>query len=286
MPQPATSAETTEASGQAPAMGARQPEATPPAGTVVSDVAKAKGDPQLVVYDESGNLLGIVDPGDLTPVANAGAAEPDGDGGVQAPDDAPAAAAPPTDLTPAPPAEVGTPAEDVTDDTAAMTKTTPETTLGESTSDGLLKAALQDFGAQQAQVLKAALQELDQRREAQIDELTKDTGERISALTKQVEQYAERNSALQETVAKQAAQITALENAPATREVVRNGQLPPDHLLRGQQYGAAASAIDIAKAQQRRAALYAASTAAEQNQIAREMNADAITALQAIHAGQ
>ena len=281
MPDPTTSAETTDASGQQPAMGAAQPAPQPPAGTVVSDVAKAKGDPQLVVYDESGKLLGIVDPGDLTPVANSTAAEPDDDGGVETPDeqpaDTPAADTPPTDLTPAPPAEVGTPADAVTDDDAAMSKNTDETSdVSKSTIEGLLKAALQDFGATQARVLKAALDERDRARGEQIEELAKSTTETIVELRKE-------KAAQDELIAKQAEQITALENAPAVREVVRNGALPPEHLLRGQQHGAVA--VDVAKAQERRAALYASHDAREQKAIADGMQADAIAAYQAMRAG-
>lgn len=280
MPTPEPSSETTDASGQSPAMGAQQPPAAASAGVPVTDVAKAKGDPQLVVYDESGKLLGIVDPGDLTPVANSTAAPADADGAVEpaaAPAATPAADAPPTDLTPAPPAEVGTPADAVPDD-EAMTKNTDTTSdVSKSTIEGLLKAALQDFGATQAQVLKAALDERDRARGEQIEELAKSTTETIDELRKA---KAEQD----ELIAKQAEQITALENAPAVREVVRNGAQPPQHLLRGQDHGA--PAVDVAKAAEQRRALYTAPTAAEQNRIAGEMNAQAIAALQAVHAGR
>jgi hypothetical protein len=48
------------------------------------------------VYDEDGNLVGIVDPADITPLA---VAEP--------------SIGNPADMTPAPPADAGTPADDV-----------------------------------------------------------------------------------------------------------------------------------------------------------------------------
>lgn len=39
--------------------------------TYVDDVAKAKGEPQVLVYDANGNVIGSVDPGDLTTFANS-----------------------------------------------------------------------------------------------------------------------------------------------------------------------------------------------------------------------
>lgn len=39
--------------------------------SVVADVAKAKGEPQVLVYDANGNVIGSVDPGDLTTFANS-----------------------------------------------------------------------------------------------------------------------------------------------------------------------------------------------------------------------
>lgn len=51
---------------------AEQPETAdaPTTDAAETPVEKAKGDPQLVVYDQKGKLLGIVAPADLTPVAN------------------------------------------------------------------------------------------------------------------------------------------------------------------------------------------------------------------------
>ncbi len=282
MPEPTASADTTADSGQQPAMGTQEPEPKPLAGAAVTEMAKAKGDPQLVVYDESGKLLGIVDPGDLTPVANSTAAPADEDGAVEPPaasepGGTTAADAPPTDLTPAPPAEVGTPADAVpAADDDGITKNTSQA-LSKSTFEGLLKAALQDQSAEQAKVLKAALDERDRARGVEIEDLKKNTADTIDALRAA---KAEQDG----LIAKQAAQIEALENAPAVREVVRNGALPPEHLLRGQQNGA--PVVDMAKAAEQRRALYTAPTAAEQNRIAGEMNAQAIAALQAVHSGR
>lgn len=68
--------------------GTEQPPTDPDADTQGADgVEKAKGDPQLVVYDQKGKLLGIVDPGDLTPVAN-GDSDSGGEQGADAPADA------------------------------------------------------------------------------------------------------------------------------------------------------------------------------------------------------
>lgn len=279
MPQPTTSAETTEASGQQPAMGAQQSEPKPVAGAPVTDMAKAKGDPQVAVYDENGNLVGTVDPSDITMLAAAQAPAP-AEKEPAAQDATPPAPAdaPPTDLTPAPPAAVGTPADAVpAADDDGVTKNTSEA-LSKSTFEGLLKAALQDWSAAQAEVLKAALDGRDRARGVEIEDLKKSTAETVESLR---QAKAEQD----ELIAKQAAQIEALENAPAVREVVRNGAVPPAHLLRGQDHGAPA-AVDVAKAQEQRRALYTAPTAAEQNRIAGEMNAQAIAALQAVHSGR
>ncbi|HEY3718377.1 MAG TPA: hypothetical protein VGL39_27960 [Jatrophihabitantaceae bacterium] len=124
-----------------------------------TEVEKAKGDPQVAVYDANGNLVGVADPSSITPLSDAKAP------GADAADD----------LEPAPAAEVGTPAdapeaapaapapvaaaapaaddEDVTKTEATTTDTDPADLLKSIAAD-LVKAALDDYSAKQADVVK------------------------------------------------------------------------------------------------------------------------------------
>ena len=72
--------------------------------TEPADVEKAKGDPQLAVFDEAGKLVGTIDPKDLNPIA-----KPSADGAAGA-EEAPAEPATEAELQPEPAAEAGTPA--------------------------------------------------------------------------------------------------------------------------------------------------------------------------------
>lgn len=206
-------------------------------------VEKAKGDPQVAVYDAKGNLVGTIDPKDLSPIASAtapegGDADPSGDAAAAAEpvaddelDPAPAAdAGTPADATPAPaapapaadaPAAEPAPAAPAAEDDTTVTKTTEDVLKG--IIDAQVRAALQDAEAEHAKVVKALEDRLD---------------------------YLE---------------------APAPSRVVTNGAVPPAHLLRGQDHGSA-PAVDVAKADDARARLAAAPTVAEREAIQKSMN--------------
>lgn len=219
-------------------------------------VGKADGEgksPMVAVYDAKGKLVGIVDPTEITPISGADA----GDDKPEAPEAAPAA----DDLAPAPAAEVGTPADEELAKEAAPADTTPAdgddvAKATDTDSDDVLKSS--DI----RELVKGLLDEHSATHTAQ---LTK-TGEAIVELAGIVETLK--------------GQVKALEEQPAEPRVFANGATPPAHLLRGQDHGA--PAVDMAKAREMKKALYNGS-AAEQNQIAKEMQQGAIAALQAIH---
>lgn len=245
MPEPTKSADVTAASGQAPAMGAAQAEPKPVAGAVVTDVAKADGEktPMVVVYDQKGHLIGIVDPADVTPVANS-EADPedmpgpdDGENGQQAEPDQ-------GDLTPAPAAEAGTPADAEPDD---VTKTT-DVDLLKSLAAEQAEAALEAFKTAQEQAVAKQAADHD-------------------ALVKQIEELT--------------ALVKALEEQPAAPKVFTNGATPPRD-VRGMDRVPAATSVDVAKAMEMRTAFRSADPA-EQNRIAMQMQEAAIGQLAAIH---
>ncbi|MFD0032527.1 hypothetical protein ACFVJK_30520 [Streptomyces sp. NPDC127172] len=226
--------------------------------TPAEPVGKAEGEgkaPMVAVYDAKGKLVGIVDPTEITPIsgADAGEEKPEAPAEEPAPEEAAA------DLAPAPAAEVGTPADElakeadtVDDDAAAgdVTKTTPTTD-----SDDILKSSITDL-------VKSML---DDHSATQTAELTK-TGEAVLELAELVETLK--------------GQVKALEEQPAEPRVFANGAIPPAHLLRGQDNGAAP--VDMAKARELKKAMYSGN-ATQQNEAAVEMQTAAIGALQAIH---
>ncbi|WP_020684212.1 hypothetical protein [Streptomyces prunicolor] len=217
---------------------------------VDAPVTKADKIPQVAVYDQGGNLVGIVDPGDIVMIAQA---EPDTEP-EPAPED-PAAPAETPDLVPAPPAEAGTPADAVPDDVNKST----EITTGVPTPDDELKsiakeaatAVLADYSATQEEaVAKQA------------------TG--LAELAKEVESLKEL--------------VKALEEQPAVPKVFTNGAVPPKSQLRGQDRGAG-TAVDTAAAVEMKKGLYAAPDATAQKLIADDMQGRAIARLQEIHSG-
>lgn len=243
MPTPTLSEDTTADSGQEPAMGAKEPE----------PVGKADGEktPMVVVYDQKGRLIGIVDPTDVTPVANSEADTDDMDDADSTGDDTADAAPQTTDLTPEPPAEAGTPADAVTDD-EAVTKRTTDTTSEEvlkSIAADTVAAALADHGATQEQVI-----------------------------AKQADALAQ----LADIVETLKAQVVALEEQPAEPRVFTNGAVPPRD-MRGMDRGAFNA--DVMKAQERRRSLYQSADAGEQNRVATEMQSEAIARLREIQRG-
>lgn len=185
------------------------PAETPAPATAPAPVVKADKPPQVAIYDANGNLVGTVDPAEITMLAPAQAPE----AATKADDDAPAdpatdatpaPEAPPADLTPAPPASVGTPADGTPapDDDTVAKAADPETThnLLKSIAEDLLKAAMDDYSAKQADVVKS---------------------------------LEERNKALEERLA-------TVENQPAVMAIASNGAIPQPHQMRGQDYGATA----------------------------------------------
>lgn len=235
--------------------------------SVVTRLAKAASDapapkvPMQAVFDADGTLVGIVDPSDITPVSGAGkAAGDDGDGDTPDADaDAPAAddaapaadgsaapAADPGDMTPQPPADAGTPADAVGKAAGQNVITVPQDQLG-------------------AIIAKAVAEALGAVTPAQ-----------------DVAKMADVAGALAE-VETLKARLAVVEEHPAAPKVFTNGQVPPAHMLRGQDQGGIPQ-IDVAKAMDRKRELYRSPDSARQNEVAQEMNGDALAAITALHA--
>lgn len=242
MDKPTLSEDVTAEHGQEPAMGVQQADPKPVAGEPVTDMAKADGGktPMVVVYDQKGRLIGIVDPDDVTPVANS---EADADDMPAASDDASGsgddtATPETTDLTPEPPAEAGTPADAAPTDDETVTKSTNDTTdLSEMFKSSLL-AAVNDA--------------MKKHSTSQTEEIAKQR----DAVVELVDLFKE----LQDRVG-------ALEEQPAMPKVLSNGVQPHD--LRGMDRGTAA--IDVTKAQELKKSLMASTDAVEQRDIAKQM---------------
>ncbi|MFJ9771227.1 hypothetical protein ACIRVF_08280 [Kitasatospora sp. NPDC101157] len=241
-----------------PSENAAEVEKTDAPETDSEPLAKADGDkpPVVVVYDQKGRLIGIVDPADVTPVANAEAEPDDMDTDSDDSSDdtsAPAAADNTPDLEPQPAAEAGTPANAPSPDDDAVTKTnqTDDTTFSEMFKSSLL----------------AAVESVLTKHSADQEERIAKTGDAVLELADLVETLKGR--------------VRVLEEQPATPKVFTNGATPPREQLRGQDHGAPA-AVDVAKARQLKGVLYRG-TAVEQNQAATDMQTAAIAALQAIH---
>jgi len=161
------------------------------------------------------------------------------------PDGADAAPAPdPADMTPAPPAETGTPADAVDPDDVAKSS---DNDVYQALESIVAKAVAAAFGTQNP--AEGIAKQAD-----------------VAGLSEQVETLK--------------ARLAQVEEQPAAPKVFTNGQTPPAHQLRGQDAGA--RPVDVAKAMDRRRA-FATATAAEQNQMAQQMNQEAIEALAAIH---
>ena len=218
---------------------------------IVQQVAKADGDgdgkvTMQAVFDEKGNLVGIVDPSDITPVSGAGGSSSDDGDGMQA--GPAAAAAPADDMTPQPPAEAGTPADAV----------------GKAAEENVITAQTVDLDSIIAKAVAAALG--------------------ATAPAEDVAKQADVAGALAE-VELLKARLAKVEETPAAPKVFTNGAVPPAEQLRGQDQGAnAPGQINVAKAMERRKELYTAPDAGSQNEIAKSMQGDAISALAAIHA--
>lgn len=284
MDTPTPSEEVTAASGQEPAMGSAQAEPKPVAGQAVTEMAKADATPvakadkpeQMAIYDADGNLVGTVDPSDVTRLMSAkapAAAETgtdagtdDGDGtaadsAAMAQADAGDDGSTPTDLAPAPAATVGTPADaaQVDDDgnvaKATEDNTVPTTMLKSSDVQAMVKAALDDYSAGQADVVKG----LEDRNRA----------------------LEERNEALAKHAAGLEDRLNVLENAPAVMAIASNGAIPPAHLMRGQDRGAS---TDLSQAALLKAQFNASDDAIEKKKLGDQMQELAIAKFQEMQA--
>lgn len=238
----------------APAAPVEEPAPAPAAAA--AGVVKAK--PQTAVYDRSGRLVGVVDPGSITMVADDSGDEPAQEPEPVAEAAMPAAdaaaepiaegAAPSLDLEPAPADGIGTPSSD-------MTKTTGPTPDAESSTADMAKQADDRSTAQEQVIAKQATD--------------------LAELVKTVEALK--------------AQVLALEEQPAESKVFANGAVPPQapaHArpqLRGQDQGA--PPMGIAEGREMKKGLYGAADATEQNAIANGMQAAAIAALSVVHHG-
>lgn len=236
------------------------------AGLIAEDalgaVAKADGEVDLTaVFNQDGDLIGVVDPSKIMPVSGAGKPAPADAAPAEADDSAaaPAAEADPADMTPAPSSEAGT-AADATDqdDDGAVAKQDPQD------SDGTRN------------VLKSIV------REALAEHL--DGQEPAEGIAKQADV-----AALMDEVSVLKARLATVEEQPAPPRVFANGATPPEGTsaparpsLRGQDQGAPGP-VNVAKALEQKRALYGAADATEQKAIAEEMQAGAINALAALH---
>jgi hypothetical protein len=110
-------------------------------GAIRTSVAKADGDtdaktPMQAVFDEDGDLIGIVDPADITPVSGTGGGK---SGGA---DDAPAPAPAADDMQPQPPADAGVAADAVGKAAGEENVTTAQAVDLQSTITKAVAAAL------------------------------------------------------------------------------------------------------------------------------------------------
>ncbi len=205
------------------------------------------------VFDQNGNLVGVVPAEQIVPVAGTDTSQQDTDGtpaAASAPADAEADGASPGDLTPQPPADAGTPAGDADGSTGDdVTKSNPDQiTISRDVLKGLvtdaITAALEYRAAPQEDVAKTGVEE----------------GE------------------LAETVRLLKARVDELEQQPAVPKVFFNGQAPVTR--DGQQAG---PQVDVAKARELRSQFTGARNATEQNDLARVMQTQAIEALASKH---
>jgi hypothetical protein len=203
------------------------------------------------VFDEDGNLVGIVDPADITPVAGAGGST--GDDPEPEPGPAAAAAPDPADMTPQPPADAGIPADQV----------------GKAADENVNTVTRDELGSIIAKAVAAALG--------------------AAAPAQDVARQADVAGALAQ-VELLKARLTVVEEHPAAPGVFTNGQgpqqgghpVPPQTQLRGQDAGA--QDVDVAKAAELREQLYKGS-GPEQAAAFHELEGMAISRLQQIRAG-
>ena len=225
--------------------------AAPEAAAGDGQVAKAddaEPDPKMqAVFDANGKLVGVVDPSAITPVAGAVAPDAAPDATDPAAADPAAAAAGAGDMTPAPAADAGTPA----DDKVGKQDPNGEVTISQDVLKGIVTEAV-------TALLDARTPGGDVAKQAD-----------VAGLLEQVDTLK--------------ARLATVEEQPAPPKVFHNGQTPPQPVLRGQDKGGDPSQIDVGKALERKHELYTAPDAARQNEIAKEMQSEAIAQLAAIH---
>lgn len=239
------------------------------AGLVAEDalgaVTKADGEVDLTaVFNQDGDLIGVVDPAKIMPVSGAGKPAPadtaPAEDAADAEGPAPAADADPADMTPAPSSEAGTAADAADqDDDGAVAKQDPQD------SDGTRN------------VLKSIV------REALAEHL--DGQEPAEGIAKQADV-----AALLEEVNVLKARLATVEEQPAPPRVFANGATPPEGAiaparpsLRGQEQQGAPGPVNVAKALEQKQRLYGAGNATDQKAIAEEMQGEAINVLAAMH---
>jgi hypothetical protein len=221
---------------------------------ILTEIAKADGDSAdtlTAVFDQNGDLIGVVPASAIQPVAGAGAPDPDNNDGTPAP--APDGTGDDGDMEPQPAADAGTPA-----DAVGKSAGSPKEAMMENVLKGIADAQAA-LAAQQAQYLEAVAKALTAGSDAQAKEME---------------------------VLK--ARLATVEEQPAVPGVFSNGATPPRDAVpppapqfRGQDPGA--GQVDVAKALGRKRELYEAPDARQQDQIAKSMQTDAVAALAAVH---
>lgn len=240
---------------------AGQPEAPEQAEPAAAAVAKDGDGAMVAVYNSTGQLIGVTDPASVTPVA---AEMPCDDDGA---DDA-------GDLDPEPPADAGVPAAGV-----AKEDTAPDAAGGGETPDDVAKEETPEPGpvtpgtiTTTADVLKSTIADAVSAAVAALVP--------AEAVAKQGDDAGD-----SEEVTLLKARVRELEEEPVAPKVFTSGQVPPAHMLRGQDQGATTPPADIAKAAELKTTLYKG-TAAEQQEAFTAMQELAVAELSAIHSGQ
>jgi hypothetical protein len=212
-----------------------------------ADDGDAEKPKMQAVFDQDGDLIGVVDPDAITPVAGAAAA-PAADPGEATP-------APPADDTqPQPPADAGTPAD-------AVGKAADENviTIGRDVLKGIAQEAARD--ALEAQ--GAAHQEV-------VAKMAADNGE----LREELKVVKERLVTVENSPAAPGVFTNGAVPPKDARPMPSQGQ------LRGQDQGS--QVVDLAKSAEIRKQFLTADPA-EQNRLANEMQRNAIATLAVIH---
>jgi hypothetical protein len=230
------------------------------------------------VFDEDGNLVGIVDPADITPVSGAGGKASDDDDADSDSDDSGSDDGTGDDMAAAPAAEVGTPADATTSDDDSVAKATSPL------SDEAMAAIVE----QVTKALAAHTQTPDAEKPDEATDVeksdTSDTTDGTEVLKSSIPEPAaapdDHSAALQElakAIEELKGDVHVLKEQPVVGAVFANGAVPPRHLMRGQADGAAP--VDQNRAELRKQRLYAATSTTERQRIFDEMQTDAIAEL-------